>query len=337
MRGSRTPVKPGPQKTPAAAAKRPAASGYDAIIFDIDNVLIDTRKSYLDTIRWAVEIFLTHGKIPLFEPAPKKLRPALLSAEDVHQFKLLGGFNDDWDCCYGLLVYLLNLPVGQRNILTLRKAVNLREFADRISHRPLRVDGIVKMLGRPTFVTVEKISRIFQEIYLGKELFPSIEKKHMAYWTKKGLIRNEKLIFKAPLLAKLKKKGIKLGIATGRPRFEAEYSLKHFGVLSCFDAMTTIDEVRKEEKVQRKSLRKPHPYSLLRTAQELGGSGRMLYVGDLPDDIMAARHAAESMAMDSAAFMLLNDACKSTLEEMKKAKPDHVFSAPADLLKIAGV
>ena len=110
-------------KAPTVKAAEPES--FDAILFDIDNVLIDTRESYLETIRWTVEIFLTHGKIPLFEAAPKNLQPALLSASDIHQFKLLGGFNDDWDCCYGLLHYLLSLNVKSRTIEALKKAMSI--------------------------------------------------------------------------------------------------------------------------------------------------------------------------------------------------------------------
>ena len=38
----------------------------DAIIFDIDNVLVDTRQSYLEAIRNTVELYLTHGPVPFF-------------------------------------------------------------------------------------------------------------------------------------------------------------------------------------------------------------------------------------------------------------------------------
>ena len=37
---------------------------FDAVLFDIDNVLVDTRRSYLEAIRYTVEIFLTHGDVP---------------------------------------------------------------------------------------------------------------------------------------------------------------------------------------------------------------------------------------------------------------------------------
>lgn len=310
---------------------------FDAVIFDIDNVLIDTRKSYLETIRLTVEIFLTHGKIPLFESAQKKELPSLLSAADVHQFKLLGGFNDDWDCCYGILVYLLNLPIKERTLLELKKNMNFDKLSTEFENHPVGVSGIVKKFKRPPAVKIETISRIFQEIYLGKEIFPVHEKKPLKYWTKKGLIRNENLIFKKDFLEKLKNSKIKLGIATGRPRFEAEYSLKEFGVLHYFDAMTTLCEVREEEKKQGQSLRKPHPFSLVETANKISKKGRFIYIGDLPDDILAANHAKAKIDMTSCGFLKLAEDKTGMQKQMAKQKADFVIQTPSELLKILGL
>src|SRR3989338_11587158 len=105
---------------------------FDAVIFDIDNVLIDTRRSYLDAIRWTIELYLTADSVPFFMPSTSGPKPSLLSLNDVHQFKLLGGFNDDWDCCYGLLIYLLSLDVQKRTTSELKNAVRLKEFARQI-------------------------------------------------------------------------------------------------------------------------------------------------------------------------------------------------------------
>src|SRR5690242_5686262 len=114
-----------------------------AVIFDIDNVLIDTRRSFLDAIRWTVEIYLTHGRVPFFHPVAKQTEPQLLSARDVGNFKLLGGFNDDWDCCYGLLVYLLQLPVkSSRTIPGLKSAMDIAGFLKKTKERPLGISGL---------------------------------------------------------------------------------------------------------------------------------------------------------------------------------------------------
>ena len=312
----------------------PHPQKFDAIIFDIDNVLIDTRKSYLDAIRWTIELYLTCGKIPFFSTKKKSPSSLLLSAEDVEHFKMLGGFNDDWDCCYGLLTYLLRLPVKGRCIDDLKKAKNIKTFVAGAKERPLGVNGIVKLFDRNPNVLIERIGRIFQEVYLGKDLFETVESRRRIFWKKRGLIHREKLIFRKKWLERLRASGVRLGIATGRPRFEAVYILKHFGILELFEAVTTLDEVRLAEEAQKQSLRKPHPFSLLETAKKMTKSKRFLYVGDLPDDIMAAKAAGERLDMKSAAFPLLAADLKRALKEFEKVGPDFMLERPARLLKL---
>jgi phosphoglycolate phosphatase-like HAD superfamily hydrolase len=309
-------------------------SGVEAVLFDIDNVLIDTRKSYLDAIRWTIQIYLTHGSVPLFHRGHFSKDSLLLTTHDVDRFKLLGGFNDDWDCCYGLLIYLLSLPVEKRTLEELRKKIDLKGLGAKLSQRPLGVNGIVKHYGRSPHVMIEKISRIFQEIYLGPEIFTATERRRSIYWNKRGLISKEKLIFKAPLIEKLVAQGIRLGIATGRPHFEAVFSLKHFGILQHFDAMTTIDEVKKAEREQKQSLRKPNPYSLVQTAEKIGAKKSFFYIGDLPDDILAAHRAKEKINIRAVAFASYASDPATTMQELKKAKPDFVIERPSDLLRI---
>lgn len=318
-----------------SSAKRPTRHiPCDSIIFDIDNVLIDTRASYLEAIRVTVEIYLTEGKIPLFisDMGPKK--GALLTMEDIHQFKLLGGFNDDWDCCYGLLTYLLSLKVKKRTLEELRKQINVPKFVKSVKKRPLGVSGITKLLERNKAVTIEKISRIFQEVYLGRDLYAALENRNTIYWKKRGLIQKEKLIFKRKALEKLRHAGFELSIATGRPRFEALFALKQFHVIDLFDAMTTADDVKKAEKSAKKSLRKPHPFSLLQTAKKMGAKKNFVYVGDLPDDVLAANAAKKEINISSIAFPTYSGDSSVAIQEIQKAQPDMTIKKPGDLVKM---
>ena len=307
---------------------------YDAVIFDIDNVLIDTRRSYLESIRWTVHIYLTSGSVPFFHNDMKDDGPQPLSSGDVDLFKLLGGFNDDWDCCYGLLIYLLQLKVEHRTLSQLKQAINLGEFSRQIRKRPLHVSGMVSKFGRNPVVTIEKIARIFQEVYLGRNLFEANEKKKVQFWKKRGLILKEKIIFRKKTLEKIKAMGVRLGIATGRPRFEAIYALKTFGIFDLFEAITTIDEVKKAEAHLRQSLRKPHPFSLLETAKKMGVTRHFLYVGDLPDDILAALQAKKDISIGSVAFPCYSCSMESAFSEIQKAKPDFMIRKPAELLRV---
>src|SRR3989338_7543569 len=113
---------------------------FDAFIFDIDNVLIDTRASYTDSIRKSVETYLE--SILKFQ----KSRRPLLSRADVEQFKMLGGFNDDWDTCYGLLLYFLQLKTQKHTINELGKQKNLEHCVKGVTTRPLGVKGIERLL-----------------------------------------------------------------------------------------------------------------------------------------------------------------------------------------------
>lgn len=303
-----------------------------SVLFDIDNVLIDTRLSYLTAIRWAVGIYLTDSKVPFFLPSKKRRAVDIISAEDVGRFKLLGGFNDDWDCCYGILVYLLSLPVKKKTVDELRRVIDFKGFTAKVKTRPLRASGIVKMLGRNPGVMIEKISRIFQEVYLGKDLFEMQERKNALYWKRSGLIHKEKLIFRKSTLEKIKARGIKIGIATGRSRFEANYALRHFGILDLIDAMTTIDDVRKAEREAKCSLRKPHPYSILETAAKLGSQNKFLYIGDLPDDILAANQAKESLDIRSVGFPTYASDPETAAKDLITSRSAYLIQKPSDLL-----
>lgn len=289
--------------------------------------------SYLEAIRWTVEIYLTTGTVPFLQPT-KALAPQILKQSDVSAFKLLGGFNDDWDCSYGLLVYLLSIPIEKRTIPELRKKIDIAGFSKKVSNRPLKVSGIVSLLGNKQNIRIERIETIFQEIYLGKKILQKMGYKRCRFWKKAGLIEKEKLIFKKSILKSLKDNGFKLGIATGRPRFEAVYCLRKFKILELFDFMTTIDEVKQAEQTAKKSLRKPHPYSVVETAKKIGSHLRFLYVGDLPDDILAAQGARSEISIDSAAFPVYTFEKKADLKIFKTLKPDHILQKPEDLLKV---
>lgn len=308
---------------------------FGGVVFDIDNVLVDTRKSYLEVIRWTVDLFLSEGQVPFFQSPRFSAKHHVLSAKDVSEFKLLGGFNDDWDCCYGLLIYLLTLPVKGHTLADLAKAIDLRAFSKSFCARPLGVSGIVRKLGRHPYVTIEKISRIFQEVYLGRDLFEKVEGRPALYWKKSGLIRKEKLLFRVSTLKRLKDLGMKLGITTGRSRFEAVYALQRFGILQFFDAITTMDEVRNAETKARQSLRKPHPYSLIETVRKLGTSKPVLYVGDLPDDVLTAKRAKSKCEVLSVGFPRLSSTEKETRSAMEKLRVDFILEKPSDLLPLA--
>ena len=79
-----------------------------AVVFDCDGVLIDVRGSYNRAVSRSVAyIFeaLTGCSVP----------EVLISDEVIYLFRRSGGFNDDWDTVYGVLMFMLcDLPENAR-------------------------------------------------------------------------------------------------------------------------------------------------------------------------------------------------------------------------------
>ncbi len=73
------------------------------VIFDVDGTLVDVGRSFREAAPAAARQYLR--LLGLDAPA--------LSGDDYDQFKLMGGFNDDWDLCAGYLELLLaGLPLA---------------------------------------------------------------------------------------------------------------------------------------------------------------------------------------------------------------------------------
>jgi len=83
----------------------------DAAIFDCDGVLIDIRDSYNRAISEAVAYILE--KFTGY-PFPRDM----ITDEIIFLFRRSGGFNNDWDACYGILMFMLcHLPRDFQKVL----------------------------------------------------------------------------------------------------------------------------------------------------------------------------------------------------------------------------
>lgn len=150
---------------------------------------------------------------------------------------------------------------------------------------------------------------LFQEWYLGEERYTQEYGHAPAQPGKPGCI-----LFEQPLLPveqirtsleALQLQGFTLGIATGRPGYEAIEPLKNYGLLSYFDERHIITdaevsraEARLRERGMVTSLVKPHPYPFLAAAypeyqpdQPVPLRGSFVVVGDTPSDVQGARAA----------------------------------------------
>ena len=116
-------------------------------------------------------------------------------------------------------------------------------------------------------LTLEEVTDKFQEFYFDNG---------------NGLILKEKLLLDPQVIKDLKTK-YKLAVFTGRPREEAEFILNKEGILSYFEMLVCSDDLPEEHS-------KPSPMGINNICDKFG-TRNVLYVGDMPDDMVAATRA----------------------------------------------
>lgn len=152
---------------------------------------------------------------------------------------------------------------------------------------------------------------VYQEWYLGGELYEKQEKKAPVHPEKTGFLKQEIPIVEPStirnMLDQLKQSGLILGIGTGRPSLETQEPLDAMGWLPAFDPdrIVTASDVRRAEKSRSDlgPLGKPHPFTYLKafggrttsdadilaTRLPIIDGERVLIVGDSVADLLAAR------------------------------------------------
>ena len=278
------------------------------IVFDMDGVLIDVGASYRDAVRQTAGLF--------FQPARKahRLPNPLFSLSDLAAVKHSGGLNNDWD----LSCLVISLLFGQvqkplrhdhpepwtryRKTIADCEVTRLAQFlqstpsplARLLEEKGRAIDPFIAGLYEGDVGSGNVIKQIFQEIYLGPDLFQSTYHGAPRIYHGKGLIARETLLIDPQLLKRLAHNNI-LAIATGRPAAEAHYALERFGLKRYFASVYCLEDCLREEERIRKtrgqtiSLSKPHPFMLDAIAGNLKDKFRhCYYVGDMPDDMQAA-------------------------------------------------
>src|SRR5215211_1903220 len=177
---------------------------YDCVLFDIDGVLVDIRKSYNAAIKETVEYVLKFITGSSFR--------TLVTDQIILKFRQSGGFNNDTDTSYAIILAILAI---------------------------YGIDKWKKVLTYPAPVKDSMLARVFDEIFYGPDLFRKQDHLEPKYWTTdRPLIKNDRLAVSAKTMKKLNKmfKG-NLAIVSGRSRIAAEYSLqpiiKYFNSDAC--------------------------------------------------------------------------------------------------------
>jgi HAD superfamily hydrolase (TIGR01549 family) len=184
-----------------------------------------------------------------------------------------------------------------------------------------------ELLGAPFLVEEPDIERLvqvrgqeaFEEIAGGdRDLYERIEEVfHRVY------VEQQKTIGAFPgaveTIERLRAAGQKIGVATSKARIRLDLEAERTGIGPLLDVSISGDEVK---------VAKPDPESVIEAIRRLGASpAATLYVGDGPNDIIAAR-GADAIAV-AVTFGFHPD-------EARAENPDHVIDDLAELIELAG-
>lgn len=260
----------------------------ECALFDIDGVLIDVRKSYNLAIKQTVDFVV------------KRMTGAscarrLVSDTLLLKFKQTGGFNNEIDMSYAIILALMSLPFGESVHDKTDFLFTVAENADETGmlsveeylsslYPASRIKKLKEDLVYPAPVGKSLLATVFDELFYGPTLFQKQHNLKPMYYHGKPLIENDKIVIREKTIRLFSKKFREnLALISGRSQIAAQHSLKPiFNIFNSSASVFLEDENREHWK--------PNPYSLKKAMKHLGAK-TALYVGDSIEDLNMARKA----------------------------------------------
>lgn len=259
----------------------------------MDGVLIDTRFSYNLAIKKTVKhvLGILNGAKTIHS----------ISDSILMKMRLTGGFNNDTDTTYALILSSLvsqitstkgleSLLFDATNNIDARGIISVERYLSTLYPRAT-VESIKHKLGYPGPVGKSIVTTVFDEVFYGTELFKQRYGIYPKYYFGDGLIDNEKVVItKGTISFLLNRFNKSIGVVSGRSKLAFEYSLQE--ILSTFNKEACIfleDEPRKNAK--------PNPYGIKKAMKRMLIK-HAIYVGDSVEDIIMVGKAKEEMGLD---------------------------------------
>ncbi|GGJ01276.1 haloacid dehalogenase [Halobellus salinus] len=237
----------------------------DAVVLDIDGVLVDVADSYRRAIVESVE----------------RLYGRTIDRADVQYFKNVGGFNNDWDVTDAVALYVL---ADDRDPLA------LPEFTERVKNTGgglAAAESVVADHLTPDDLAAVRdawdsaaLRDAFQALYLGSDLYRDLEGGDPPFEAP-GYIHDEPVFVDPGTLDRLAS-AANVGVVTGRPAAEADIALDRVGLAIPTDHRFTMDDW---------AAGKPDPAALVTLAERFDAEV-VAFAGDTLDDVKTAVNAA---------------------------------------------
>ncbi|AOW80783.1 HAD family hydrolase [Halodesulfurarchaeum formicicum] len=247
----------------------------DAVVLDIDGVLVDVSNSYRRAIVRSVEI-LVGETIPRAE---------------VQSFKDAGGFNNDWVLSDAVALFVLARDQGLDQ--------DVAQFTEHVAEQGGGLDGakavVRDTLGDASTAVFEawdpdRLRDVFQQLYLGPSGYRDLEGGEPDLYEGStadlelppaGFMADEPILIEPATIETLTA-NFEIGVVTGRPRAEAHLALDRVGLSVSADRLYAMEDWTG----------KPDPTALIQVAERTGAE-TLAFAGDTRDDVRTAVNATE--------------------------------------------
>jgi len=245
----------------------------DAVVLDVDGVLVDVADSYRRAVVESVE--RVHGDT--------------VARDDLQRFKDAGGFNNDWELTYAVALYVLANREGLDR--------DAAAFADLVAATGGGLSGAEAVVAdaldpdaRERVLAAwdrERLHATFQRLYLGPDLYRELEggdPDALGIDPDEGGFINDEPTLLEPRTRDVLLERFDVGVLTGRPAAEADIALDRVGLDLPDGAVFTMDSDHPG---------KPEPDALLALADRFDADA-LAFVGDTLDDVRTAVNAREA-------------------------------------------
>jgi len=268
----------------------------DAVVLDVDGVLVDVADSYRRAIVESVDA--VYGET--------------IEKTAIQQFKDAGGFNNDWELTDAAALYVLASDAGyDADVGAYTDAIAAAGGGVAAAREVLRDALDAETADRVTAAwDPERLRDVFQQLYLGADRYREIEggepdpelsgEGGAAGRTAedsasgddadggtssrpRGYVHDEPVLVEPATIEALQER-FDVGVLTGRPAAEADIALERAGLVVPADHRFTMDDWEAG---------KPDPRALVTLAERFDADA-VAFAGDTLDDVRTTVNAAEA-------------------------------------------
>jgi phosphoglycolate phosphatase-like HAD superfamily hydrolase len=258
-------------------------------------VLIDTRKSYNESIKQTVQYLVKHVNQNIGNVE------SVVTDDKIFNFRKSGMFNNDTDTTYAFILSIVCGPSKISDLIIFLEKItanattngikSVEKFLLDCSNDKDKTIETMRILNYPGDIQSSIVARVFDEYFYGPSLFKKQHNSEPQYYFGSPLIDNDVLLVNDLTIKKISDFFDKrVGIVSGRSKVAANYSLKRLYEYFDSDASIFLEDEKRE-------MGKPNPMALIKSITKMGVSNAF-YVGDSAEDMLMVVKAREESNLD---------------------------------------